>query len=59
LCRGSRDLSVFKATGSPAQAFGDDDYGICYFHVTANKLHAHGLLYQAYEKFFNKLTGQQ
>jgi len=43
---GTQRLTAFKATGSPTQAFGDDDDGFCYFHVTVNKLHAHSMLYR-------------
>jgi len=29
------------------------------FHISVNELHVHSLIYQAYDNFFIKLTGQQ
>ncbi len=48
--------STFKIF--PEDFIGDDEYSVCYFHVTVNEQHVQSLLYQAYDRSFQKLTGQ-
>jgi len=47
----SSDFVVLKAAGSPTQAFGDDDFVLCYFHVSFKLLHDNNWLYQSIAAF--------